>query len=262
MLFLHADERWNNLRVYLMDEENLGKRATTFLFGSIIYMVCPFLIRIQNILMGMCLFEGSTKNFANALRHVVQSLSVQLVVLYDLTLFKTTSNVCKSHSWSGMGRLLLGYTLYVLPLFGFGTLFMYGQLNGTVCRPIKATFLVDNEITPAHNMSELYQSRQLIGEEKGIEKFLDVFNAKGGLAWDYSRYSGNRDAIFREYQYWPFDNITDLIKQYNFIGYHDVCIYPNSVTDLTITNYQVDQLKNLYYVSHGYAVENNSGKIL
>lgn len=227
--------------------KNLGEGTTTFIFGFIISIVCPFLFWIQNILLGMCLYEKS--NCADAFRHVVSSLSVQLVVLYDVTLFNKKNNLGIYNSWSGMGRLLFGYTLYVLPLFGFGTLLMWGQLNVTLCRPLSATFLVDNEVVPILNMSSLYQSRQLFGQEQVTYEE----GGEGKLLWD-------EGFGYRQHQYWPLDNITDLIKQYNYVGYHDVCIYLHRGVDVT-TIANSDQLttKGLNHLAHGYAVKNNSG---
>ena len=238
------------MRFYLF--ENLGERVTTFFFGLIIFIICPVFFCLQNIFLGMCLFENSHKNWAHALRHVVRSMKRQLVVLYDITLFNENSNMDKYHSWFGIGRLLLGYTFYVLPLFGFGILSMCGQLQVTLCRPLNATFLVDNEVVPFVNMSNLYESRQLLAKEK--IGWNDILDGEGGLVWDY----GNQG--YRRHQYWSFDNITDLIKQYNYIGYHDVCIYPRSKFDLPHAS-NSDQLtsKGLDRVSSGYAVKNNSG---
>ena len=259
-MFLHVDERWNNSRSYLL--EKLGQPLTTFIFGLIISIVCPVLFLFQNILLGMCLSEESITNFAHALRHVVRSLRVQLFVLYDFTLFNKKGNIGKSHSWSDIGRLLLGYTLYVMPLFGFGTLLMFGKFNVMLCLPLNAKFLVDNEVVPSVNMSNLYQARQLFGIEKDLlDRDAGLYNGirgdEGALVWDSGGY--------RKHQYWPFDNIADLIKQYNYIGVHDVCIYPKSDIYLdrvlpTRTPYlDWNDWKGIAIVANGYILKNNSG---
>ena len=243
-------------------EENIGEWGSTFIFGLIIFIVCPVFFQIQNILLGMCLFEDSMKHFAHALFHVVQSTKVQLIVIYDLTLFTNKRNFGKLASWSGMGRLLLGYTLYILPLVGFGTLFMFGQSNVTLCRPLQASFLVDNNVDPVLNMSNLYKSRQLLGQKK-TEKW-DFINGKGGLVWDsyfnHDHYWDINIFGYRHHDYWPFNNMSDLIKQYNYMGLHDVCIYPASQLDLTLVN-NANNLtsKGLFHVAHGYGLKNNSG---
>ena len=33
---------------------------------------------------------------------------------------------------------------------------------------------------------------------------------------------------YRKHKYFSFSNISDLIDQYNYIGYHDVCVYPGN----------------------------------
>ena len=58
-------------------------------------------------------------------------------------------------------------------------------------------------------------------------------------------------------QYLPFQTIDDLVDQFNYVGYHDVCIYPLR-KDLTM--YDNIQAKGVTYVHYGHAVENQTGK--
>mgnify|MGYP000316539101 CR=1 FL=1 len=58
----------------------------------------------------------------------------------------------------------------------------------------------------------------------------------------------------------PLNNIHDLVQQFNFIGYQEVCIYPTS-PDLSYVKAD-DQAttKGIAYVYPGYAQRNSTGK--
>ena len=234
IMFLHVDERWEPLRSYLF--ATIGDRKTTAVFGVIIALVCPIMFGIQNLMLGMCLFEQSTNNVAQAFRHVVQSMRYQLVVLYDLTLLSGRRSATKQSQWCGVVRIVVGYLLYALPICCLITLSIYGKSKLTVCVPLNATFLLDNDVEPVFNMSNLYRLRQELGQENRNQ-----LNSEGGMVWN--KPWGD---------YWPLENITDLIKQYNFMGLHDICIYPmhESLTWVE-TPYRA--------LHHGYAVHNSSG---
>ena len=51
VVFLHRDERWRNLRKYLLDR--YGVTRTTLFYGIVIWLICPVLFRLQYILLGM-----------------------------------------------------------------------------------------------------------------------------------------------------------------------------------------------------------------
>ena len=72
--------------------------------------------------------------------------------------------------------------------------------------------------------------------------------------WDYNHFG------FRRGNYFPFNSTSDLIDQFNFIGYHDVCIYP-SISDMA--EYPSDNIvKGVKNVYPGHQVENQTGKEL
>ena len=226
------------------------------MFGVILALVCPFMFYFQNLLLGMCLFEDSTSHVADAFFHVLRSMRYQMVVLYDLTSFKGGRKSKKKSQSCGVVSIVLGYILYVLPICGLVILSMFGHTTSMVCRPLNATFLLDNDVVPVFNMSNLYRLRQVLGTS---EK--DWTDSTSELMWDFFKFNIG----YQRYNYWPIDNITDLIKQYNFMGLHDICIYPPSqlATALKYTTQVADpsllSSKGLAIVYHGYAERNSSG---
>ena len=244
-MFLHADERWDPLRSYLF--ETIGEQGTTCVFGVIIYLVCPVMFCIQNLLLGLCLFEHSRTNLAHAINHILQSMRYQLVVLYDLSLFKEQNKPDQKSSWRGVVRIVIGYFSYVLPMVALITLSIRGQGEWTVCTSLNAPFLLDNEVVPVVNISNLYQSRKLFAKRKRDWSAM--------MVWDLWKSE-------RAYQYWPLENITDLIMQYNYVGFHDICIYPK-MEDLTQVqtkeDYSLKGIKGFQVYVEGYVGSNTSG---
>ena len=196
----------------------------------------------------MCLFEHSTNHVADSFRHVLGSMRHQVVVLYDLTSFKGGKKTEKQCQGCGVLILVIGYILYVLPICGLITLSLFGHTTSMVCKPLNATFLLNNDVVPVVNMSNLYRLRQVL-EQKSKE----FVGSAGGLVWDSGGY--------RRHNYWPIENITDLINQYNYIGLHDICIYPRELQDdyVSVKNSKKKSTKGLYALYHGYAVHNSSG---
>ena len=216
----------------------------------------------QNLLLGMCLFEHSTNHVADSFRHVLGSMRHQVVVLYDLTSFKGGRKSKKKSQSCGVVSIVLGYILYVLPICGLVILSMFGHTTSMVCRPLNATFLLDNDVVPVFNMSKLYRLRQVLEQEIIESDFSSqvtpIDNSAGGLMWNYD----HTQFGYRRNNYWPIDNITDLIKQYNYIGFHDICIYPTlaGLIDYTLVTWPWQlSTKGLRAVYHGYAVRNNTG---
>ena len=219
----------------------------------------------------MCLFDDSSKNLGDGFCHALQSLRYQLLVLYDLSSFNGGNKHLKKRSWPGVVRIIFGYILYVVPLCSLLTLFMFGNSKFTLCHLPKATFLLDNDVAPHVNLSILYQARQSIAHELILNepaKQHSPFEYQDNnilLTWDYQGRS-TLPASYRRYQYWPLENIGDLIKQFNYVGFHDLCIYPRMYQDVTNAKrawneHDTSMLtsKGLERVAHGYAVRNSSG---
>ena len=245
----------------------IGEQSTTCMFGLIVALVCPIMFGIQNLLLGICLFEDSTKNLSYGFCHVLQSMRYQLVVLYDLSLFrgaKTTQMYNCKVTLLGVVRIIVGYILYALPICGLVTLFIFGHANLTLCRSPRAKFLIDNDVLPAVNMSNLYGKRQSFAHEllrNHSDWERNPFKYTGGtglLGWDFDSI-GNRPS-YRKNKYWPLDNITDLINQFNYAGFHDMCIYPRLYQDVTSVerNWNL-ATKGLFWVYHGYVRTNSTG---
>ena len=243
----------------------MGEQSTTCVFGVILALVCPIMFGVQNFLLGICLFEDSSKNLSQGFCHVLQSMRYQMVVLYDLSLFRGDKKDNKS-SWPGVVRIVVGYILYVLPICGLVTLFIFAHAKLTLCRSPKATFLLDNDVVPAVSMSSLYQARQLFAEEVIKKNPAWEFNSlkyqdgNGLLEWNYDTRSDRHWKPYRKFNYWPLENITDLIEQYNYVGFHDMCIYPRIYSDQSnIGRTWNSATKGVYRLAHGYAQTNSSG---
>ena len=218
---------------------------------------------IQNLLLGMCLFEGSQKN---GFLHILQSMRCQLVVLYDISIFRGISKAETKCSWRGVLRIIVGYILYVLPICGLISLFIYGNPNFTLCRVPKSTFLLDNEILPSVDMATLYEARQSFAQDLILHNPGSDFMAFsyqdnfGLLVWDAAIRRNVRQS-YRRYKYWPLENIKDLITQYNYVGFHDICIYPRLFYDTAdAMEYWNFETKGLAKIINGYTERNTSGQ--
>jgi len=88
--------------------------------------------------------------------------------------------------------------------------------NITIVRQLgkRSPFLLDNNIQPANNLNftYIYESRKRCAN-----------NGCYPLTWDDR---GHRLSTEPTKPYWKLENINDLINQYNFVGYHDICNYP------------------------------------
>jgi len=221
---------------------------------------------IQNLLLGMCLFDDTTKNLGDGFCHALQCMRYQLLVLYDLSSFRGGNKQLKKRSWPGVVRILFGYILYAVPICGLLTLFMFGNSKFTLCHLPKATFLLDNDVVPSVNLSILYQARQSRAHElilnEPVKEHTPTEYTDGGnilLNWDYKTRPEYHDN-YRRYEYWPLENIDDLIKQFNYVGFHDLCIYPRTQYDVSNTKRGYNlTTKGLHRVAHGYFRRNSSG---
>ena len=50
LVFLISDDRWSNLRHYLI-ERRLGKNGSGFLFAFLINLICPGVLRVRNLIL-------------------------------------------------------------------------------------------------------------------------------------------------------------------------------------------------------------------
>ena len=64
---------------------------------------------------------------------------------------------------------------------------------------------------------------------------------------------------YRYQKYLPFETIDDLIDQFNYVGYHDVCIYPPWKDMAMYPQDKVNDYKGLLVVHPGHSEENQTG---
>ena len=82
---------------------------------------------------------------------------------------------------------------------------------------------MDNSIIPSNDITfnELYQQRKEFGE---IGDNWASHQGNGELVWNAYLFEDYKKPNYKKY--WPLNNLTDFIKQFNFVGFHDVCNYP------------------------------------
>ena len=203
--------------------------------------------------------------------HVMRSMKYQLVVLHDISLFKKKSTKCISLSWWWVIKLIIGYIAYVTPIIVIGLIFSFAYIDVSLCRPLKAAFLLDNDAKLAGNVSwsTIYtQRKDLDGNQRK-----DAFYNNGGLLWDAAGFNSNPTPDpdtgivpeknltrgYRFQEHWPLNSIDDLLNQYNYAGYHDICNYPRYSSVSSILNLDIPSSKGLPYVYPGYVERNSSG---
>ena len=100
----------------------------------------------------------------DTLRHVFITTQIQLVVIYDTSLFY--ENIKDgTKGIVAFGKIAAGYFLYILPVGFIGYLFLFVYSTVFVCEAMKAPFLLNNNFKPLVNMTELYLMRQQLCEE-------------------------------------------------------------------------------------------------
>ena len=223
------------------------------------------MFRLQNFLLAIIITNAALTK--STFGHILRSMRYQLVVLHDISLFEKESTKCISLSWWRVIRLTLGYMAYVTPIIILGLTFSFVEFNVTLCRPLKVEFLLDNTAKLARNVSwsTLYTLRKDLDDPKDPK---DPFYNDGGLLWDAHGYTKRERIVdirkltegYRFGKHWPLNSIDDLLNQYNYAGYHDICNYPVSHSSVSsIVNLDLPTSKGLSYVYPGYVQENSSG---
>jgi len=80
----------------------------------------------------------------------------------------------------------------------------------------------------------------------------------GTLWWDYS-YSSNLNG-YRKGNYLPLETIDDLIDQFNYVGFNDLCIYPADKYMAFYKDPSSQATKGIMAVYYGHTNENQTGK--
>ena len=76
--------------------------------------------------------------------------------------------------------------------------------------------------------------------------------------WDF--WNGNTNIGYTQFNYLPFKNISDLVDQFNYVGFHDVCIYPNRNQMTPYKDPSSNKTKGIGYVVSGHINNNQTGK--
>ena len=95
------------------------------------------------------------------IKHVIMTWQQQLVLLHDMSLFKTDSRDNRSTIYRCF-QMVIGYMSYLLPFAVMGfTLISAGPPGSlqTICKNMNAPFLLNNSIPAKVNMPEMFQMR-------------------------------------------------------------------------------------------------------
>jgi len=110
-------------------------------------------------------FNYKIFNVKKVFCEIAHGMKFQSVIISDSQVFDIVK--FDKLSWKQMIRIFPGYLFYLLPSAGILGMVLFAKSDSYVCRPMKARFLVDNQIQPANNLtfSELYYQRQIYGKE-------------------------------------------------------------------------------------------------
>ena len=175
-------------------------------------------------------------NIRPTMKHIVSQLTFQTVIISDITKFEL--NGTNGFTRWKIPKVALSFMVYLLPMVAILLVISFGKTNMTVCRPMKAEFLLNNSFVPANNLDfeTLYLQRQ---------------NSKEDLIWDWTQWLDEND-----HEYFKFTNLDNLIDQFNFVGYHDVCNFPKMIS----MHWFVDtRMKGFEFLYPGYNDRNSSG---
>ena len=73
--------------------------------------------------------------------------------------------------------------------------------------------------------------------------------------WDFSW-----DPVYRYKKYLPLETIDDLVDQYNYVGFNDLCIYPERPDMAMYKNASSKDTKGIMSVYYGHTNNNQTGK--
>ena len=248
VIFLHHDERWSNSRVELL--ENYGESGTSCLFGLIIWIICPLMAGLQYVLLGLVLSDSPIQNFPINVFRTIKTMKEQLLIIYDVSVF-TGRN--RDMSWREMLKLVIGYTLYIVPVGVLFAVLSNGRFDRVICQKMNAPFLVDNSATPMPFLTQNGQTNYISLDEMNqlrCQYNMTRMRCDEDMVWGYKYFSIPQMKL---------DNIEDLLEQYNYVGFHDMCIYARSrrqQLSSSIKSFNDSKGLNVYA---GYSISNTSG---
>ena len=269
VFFLYEDEKWVNLRTHWMHPDVYGEQLTTFIFGVIISIVCPLFFILQNLCFGCVLnYYSIWKGHAvKVLCHIFKTMTQQTIVLVDTALFRYDGRK-EMRPVPSVMILATSYLAYLLPQLALLTTYIFASSSATICTPLASQFLLDNTIAPANNLSlsKLYDQRQSYGRLNGKRiEWNDTWENRG-LLWNsrtlkdcdiYCKKAIHKVKCRKKEEYWKLRNSQDLIDQFNYLGFHDVCNFPTK-HDLQHIHCPMDS-KGFPYLFPGYGFENSTG---
>ena len=247
--YMTEDARWNNHRDYLVRQ--YGFLVTGFLFGVLVALVMPVMICSQNLiqLYVEVLFGVRNQSFGQ----ILKTIGTQSVIAFESEIGSKTEELkTKTCGWKYYIGTIVSYAAYIsLPIILFCGLEFYST-SQVVCGPMKpkTNFLLDSEVELANNLTllDLYNKRKEYG--KSQEKWHE-WSGEGGLLWDDYEHDN-------KHKYMRLTNITDLIDQFNFVGFHDICHYFDETYIENILD-PIDRSKGLRKIVPGYALMNSTG---
>ena len=220
-------------------------------------IVCPVICIVSNLFLAIGLnFTSFIKGKIRAtFKHILSEMILQTVIISDSSKFE--KNGTNGFCWWKIPKLALSYMVYFLPTVAILSVISFGKTDMTLCRPMKAEFLFNNSVVPAFNMDfdTLYRQRQIYGERF----YSGSFQGNDQLVWNVKNVEVKY--CYQKYcyqKYFNFNNLHNLIDQFNFVGYHDVCNYPKR-SELHYVFYPRNRQKGFAYLYPGYNDRNSSG---
>ena len=109
------------------------------------------------------------------------------------------------------------------------------------------------------DFDKLYHQRQTYGKlcEEMYSKYGEEIYGNGELFWDYC---GGGTPGGDDPEYFEFTSLDDLIDQFNFVGFHDVCNYISmqQISEMHLFG-SSNRKKEFDFLLPGYNDRNSSG---
>jgi len=247
---IFEDRRWTGARQYFISK--LGtKNQLTILSGLLISIICPILPIIQNIIFGVAvnILDLKYSNIQHIIRKIFDGVRCQTIIISDTSKLQFISS--DDRKFKTLISRLFGYLVYLIPAVGIVWFSLFFESTSFGCRNMNCPFLLDNSIIPSNYLkfNELYQQRKEFGEKRGDWDH----QSNGELVWNAY---GDSNSNYKKY--WELNNLTDFIKQFNFVGFHDICNYP-AENEL---KYHEGSPKRFLHYYPGYDKYNSTGQNL
>jgi len=154
-----------NLRTHLTDK--IGDLGFSLIGGIIVSIVCPLMFIVGNfcLAIGLNFTSFIQGEIRSTFKHIISELVFQTIIISDSTKFEL--NGAHRFTWWKLPKLALSFMVYLLPTVALLSIISFGRTNLTLCRPMKAEFLLNNNSVPANNLyfNKLYHQRQAYGNQ-------------------------------------------------------------------------------------------------